>query len=671
MEMFWWSLEDGDGGFLVAAFEQRMEEEKKSFGFPLIICKVESENVELEFQVLNYAKENVHLKTTYKNLFDSINVTRAQTKTIIDSLQNKLHDTIYENSKLRSQLFDKVFDQKDITKGTGANIKFANQSTLGSKLYSVTTLLKSKITPKVVELNDLSNPVTSNSIPTTKESKVVENDKVITLGMFRIDPRNTSRKDKFVPINKVKASVRTKPITVSQPYVITKKDVNSDSNGLSSTGVDNTAKTRRPQPRSNTKNDRVPFADKSSCIKNKEVEVEEHHKNLLLSILRIRNNVILNVNTLRHDIRFLHQYSLQRAYRIEDAHALFQGKSLSDYLDFTGLVIFNGENILITRVYFVEGLGHNLFSVGQFCDSDLEVAFRRNTCFVKNLEGVDLLKGNRTTNLYTINLHDMASVSLIFLMAHATSTKSWLWHRRLSHLKFDTINDLAKNDLVTGLPKFKYLKEHLCPLCEQGKSKRASHPPKPALNFKQRSKDEAPEEIKIFLKKITVLRQAPNDREDIGKLGAKGDIGFFIGYSANSCAYRFYNRRKKKIIEIINVKFNELSTMVFEQSSLKPGLQTPQVLQTLMTSTTIADTAPTPINSTSQATNFPNSSQDVDELKTQHQHVHHQVNQAHHPPELVADNVPNAMLNGNTFVNPFDPPFTSAAESPSLHYVDP
>ncbi|GJZ95314.1 retrovirus-related pol polyprotein from transposon TNT 1-94 [Tanacetum coccineum] len=238
-------------------------------------------------------------------------------------------------------------------------------------------------------------------------------------------------------------------------------------------------------------------------------------------------------------------------------------------------------NILITRVYFVEGLGHNLFSVGQFYDSDLEVAFRRNTCFVRNLEGVDLLKGNRTTNLYTINLYEMAHASPICLMARATSTKSWLWHQRLSHLNFDTINDLAKNDLVIGLPKFKYHKEHLCPSCEQGKSKKASHPPKLVPNSKQslhllhmhlcgpmrtesingkryvlvivddysrytwvhflRSKDESPEEIKTFLKKITVLLQAPviiNDREDIGKLGAKGDIGFFIGYSANSCAYR-------------------------------------------------------------------------------------------------------------------------------------
>nr|GFC83087.1 integrase, catalytic region, zinc finger, CCHC-type, peptidase aspartic, catalytic [Tanacetum cinerariifolium] len=64
-----------------------------------------------------------------------------------------------------------------------------------------------------------------------------------------------------------------------------------------------------------------------------------------------------------------------------------------------------------------------------------------------------------------------------------------------------------------------------------------------------------------------------NDREDIGKLGAKGDIGFFIGYSADSCAYRIYNQRKKKIMETMNVSFDELSAMAFEQRSSKPGLQ--------------------------------------------------------------------------------------------------
>nr|GEV82760.1 hypothetical protein [Tanacetum cinerariifolium] len=99
--------------------------------------------------------------------------------------------------------------------------------------------------------------------------------------MFRINPSKTSREEKHVP-NTVSASTRTKPINVSQPPVISKKDVNSDLNDLSSTGIDNT-KTRRPQPRSNTKHDRVPFVSKSSRSKNKKAEVEEHHKNLLLS----------------------------------------------------------------------------------------------------------------------------------------------------------------------------------------------------------------------------------------------------------------------------------------------------------------------------------------------------------------------------------------------------
>nr|GFA22884.1 hypothetical protein [Tanacetum cinerariifolium] len=145
-------------------------------------------------------------------------------------------------------------------------------------LYDGKVLLEKHDPP---ETQALSKPVTSNSIPTPQESKVVKNDKVITLGMFRINPFKTFREEKHVP-NTVRASGRTKPITVSQPHVFTKKDVNIDSNSLSSIGVDNT-KTRRPQPRSNTKNDRVPSASKSSCNKNKRVKVEEHHRNLLLS----------------------------------------------------------------------------------------------------------------------------------------------------------------------------------------------------------------------------------------------------------------------------------------------------------------------------------------------------------------------------------------------------
>ncbi|GJR50644.1 retrovirus-related pol polyprotein from transposon TNT 1-94 [Tanacetum coccineum] len=472
----------------------------------------------------------------------------------------------------------------------------------GIELYSVTPLPKSKVIPKVVEMIALSKPVTSNSAPSTKESKVVKKNKVIAPGMFRINPFKTSRVENYVPNKSVKASVRTKPITTSQPYVITMKDVNSDLHGLSSTGLDNTTKTRRPQPRSNTKNDRVPSASKSSCIKNKEVKVEEHHRNLLLS--KNQNICHLNVITYVNDMNShddnqhanvlnvanqkKHKPKVKKSKKLGSKERLASPKPRKPrtclrwsptrrFFGCSGKLIassdykcqsdnskgdnacasnpqeptrkrFQNSTSFLGRVYYVEGLGHNLFSVGQFCDLDLEVAFRRNTCFVRNLKGVDLLKGNHTTNLYTINLHEMSFSSLICLIARATSTKSCLKHQRLSHLNFVTINELVKNDLVTGLPKFKYHKEHLCSSCEQGKSKASPYKPKPAPNSKQRlhfihmdlcglmrvksingkryvlvivddysrytwvhflrSKDKAPEEIKTFLKKIQVLLKA-------------------------------------------------------------------------------------------------------------------------------------------------------------------
>nr|GEW58681.1 ubiquitin carboxyl-terminal hydrolase 12-like [Tanacetum cinerariifolium] len=135
-------------------------------------------------------------------------------------------------------------------------------------------------------------------------------------------------------------------------------------------------------------------------------------------------------------------------------------------------------NVTISRVYYVEGLRHNLFSVGQFCDLDLEVAFWKNTCFIRNIDGVDLLLGSRDTKLYTIFFDDMLKTSLICLLSKASNTKSWLWHRRLSHLNFGTLNKLAKDGLTRGIPKLKFKKDHLCSPCVLRKSKKSSHQPK-------------------------------------------------------------------------------------------------------------------------------------------------------------------------------------------------
>ncbi|GJV32975.1 retrovirus-related pol polyprotein from transposon TNT 1-94 [Tanacetum coccineum] len=158
-------------------------------------------------------------------------------------------------------------------------------------------------------------------------------------------------------------------------------------------------------------------------------------------------------------------------------------------------------NVTISRVYYVEGLGHNLFFVGQFCDSNLEVAFRQHTCFIQNLEGVDLLTGSQDNNLYTLSLRDMMTSSPICLLSKASKTKSWLWHRRLSHLNFGAINHLARHGLVRGLPKLKFEKDHLV----NGKKYIlviVDDYSRFTWVKRLRSKDEAPDFIIKFLKMI-------------------------------------------------------------------------------------------------------------------------------------------------------------------------
>nr|GFA75862.1 hypothetical protein [Tanacetum cinerariifolium] len=151
---------------------------------------------------------------------------------------------------------------------------------------------------------------------------------------------------------------------------------------------------------------------------------------------------------------------------------------------------------------------------------------------------------------------------------------SWWWHQRLSHLNFATINNLVKNNLVRGLPKMKFKKDHLCSACEQGKINRKHHKSKTAfastkplyllhmdLYGPMRVENEASEVIISFIKKTQVNLQlevqcvrtnngtefknktlAKFFDEDVGKLKAKGYIGVFVGYSKESAAFRIYNK---------------------------------------------------------------------------------------------------------------------------------
>nr|GEU81241.1 ribonuclease H-like domain-containing protein [Tanacetum cinerariifolium] len=585
---------------------------------------------------------------------------------------------------------------------------------------------KPKLSAVTHHSKKLHAPISSHSVPQPIEFNVVKHRNVIALGMFKIKPSQTFRADL--------------------------ENVSSDTVAASSTWLVHTARTRRTQPKGNTRNARVPSASKSSEVK-KNVTVKDHRRTLLLSKnqktmsskcnnikLAIQNdkydivcgtckqclvtanhdacllssvnalnsrennqcaNAFPSTNQKRHRTQVWKPKQVGFKERLACKHRLprfsLKWSPSGHSFDLKGKLVASKETNFPNDDKACTSNPHepmrkrflnSTMFLGRLSKFVCEVTFRRNICFIRDLDGVDLLKGNRSTNLYTINLYDMASASPICLMARVTPTKSWFWHQRLSYLNFDTINDLAKNDLVSCLPKFKYAKVHLCPSCEQGKSKRASHPPKPVLNSMQRlyllhmdlcgpisnqeflkedfgrssspyiivrtdnetkfknyilkeyfdsvgiihetSASKTPQQNGVVERKnrtlveaaktMLVFSHAPlflwaeaiatpyytqnrsiihrcfnktpydliqgrkpdisclhvfgalcypkNDREDIGKLGAKGDIGFFIGYSANSVAHGVYNQRTKKIMETINIT-SELE-LTYAPSTITP-----------------------------------------------------------------------------------------------------
>nr|GEY23860.1 Gag-Pol polyprotein [Tanacetum cinerariifolium] len=168
--------------------------------------------------------------------------------------------------------------------------------------------------------------------------------------------------------------------------------------------------------------------------------------------------------------------------------------------------------------------------------------YSRKNLMARMLYGVDLLIGDRSSNLYTIALNEVASNSSACLLVKASSLQSWLWHQRLSHLNFATINNLVKNNLVQGLPKTKFEKDHLCSACEQGKIHRKHHKSKTAFASNQ----------PLYLLHMDLcgpICYLLNDYDDVGKLKAKGNIGVFVGYSKEPTSFRIYNKRTRKIFK--------------------------------------------------------------------------------------------------------------------------
>nr|GEV92839.1 hypothetical protein [Tanacetum cinerariifolium] len=175
-----------------------------------------------------------------------------------------------------------------------------------------------------------------------------------------------------------------------------------------------------------------------------------------------------------------------------------------------------------------------------------------------DLQGNDLLTSNRGSDLYIISLQETTSSTPICLMAKASPTQAWLWHRRLSHLNFDYINLLSKKDIVIGLPKLKYVKDQLCSSCNVSKEKRSSFKTKAVPSSKGR------------LNLLHMDLCGPMRVESIN--GKKYTLAIIDDYSIYT--WTFFLRTKDETQEVLKIfsqddstKYSSLSTSSVNKSS--------------------------------------------------------------------------------------------------------
>ncbi|GJZ22920.1 retrovirus-related pol polyprotein from transposon TNT 1-94 [Tanacetum coccineum] len=227
-----------------------------------------------------------------------------------------------------------------------------------------------------------------------------------------------------------------------------------------STRVNSCTDASRSQPRIILKKHKIPPAKSDSMKK-----VEEHPRTIRSS-LKTTNRIDSSISSKRTVVQIVLWY-------------LDSGCSKHMTGDRSRLINFMKKFIGIVR--FGNDLFGAIMGYGDYVVSDSvisKVAFRKHSCYVRDTDGVELLKGSCGSNLYTISVEDMMKPSPICLLSKASKNKSWLWHRRLNHMNFGTINDLARKDLVRGLPRLKFEKDHLCSAYQLGKSKKHTHKPK-------------------------------------------------------------------------------------------------------------------------------------------------------------------------------------------------
>nr|GEW74524.1 retrovirus-related Pol polyprotein from transposon TNT 1-94 [Tanacetum cinerariifolium] len=482
--------------------------------------EIETINIELDLRVTKLVAENEHLNQTYKHLYDSIKSSRVRSKEQCDALIKQVNIKSAENSDLNASLQEKVLVITAL-KDTLSKLKGKAVVNEAITLHPIDPeLLKIDVAPLAPKLRNNRTAHydylkhTQEEIATLKE--IVENERLL-------NPLNTSL-DYAYKFSEHIPSSGNKPIkTTSSTNVVSNTPV------LPSTGLNLLTSASGSQPQGNTKKDRI----RKTQSRAKNNKLEDHPWNVRPSFRNKKS--VVNIKA----ISFVPNSKLNVNSYLKCATC--NGCLFFDNHDSCVLEFINSVNARVkSKSTKKPGLLHgrtraNLFSVGQFYDSDLEVAFRQRTCFIRNLDGVNLLTGSRGNNLYSLSQRDMMASSPICLLSKASKTKSWLWHRRLSHLNFGAINHLARQ---VGI----------------------SHETSVACS---------PQKNSVVERRNRTLIEATCTIENLGKLQPKADIGIFIGYAPTQKAFWIYNRRPA---------LNEITPATISSGLVqKPSSSTPYV----------------------------------------------------------------------------------------------
>ncbi|GJW46129.1 integrase, catalytic region, zinc finger, CCHC-type containing protein [Tanacetum coccineum] len=382
-----------------------------------------------------FRAENAKIKQDYKELYDSIKITRAkhikQTTTLLTENEN-MKAQIHENLKCITMNSVKprvlspgryAIDVEPIHPHSRNN-REVHLYYLKHLKENVETLCEIVEEAKVEKPLDRS--LASACLYTKHSQELLE----YVIGTCPKDFNKQDKKHASTPLTR-------------------KKQVTFEDNLNSCTDASGS------KPRSNTKKNMI-----SSAKSVNKKKVEEHPRINKFS-LKTTNRVNYSIRSKRTVVQIILWYLDIGCSK----HMTGDRSRLKNFVKkFIGTVRFGNDD-------FGAIMGYGDYVIG-------DSVISRHSCYVRDTDGVELIKGSRGSNLYTISVEDMMKSSSICLLSKASKNKSWLWHRRLNHLNFGTINDLARKNLVRVLPRLKFQKDHLCYACQLVKSKKHTHTPK-------------------------------------------------------------------------------------------------------------------------------------------------------------------------------------------------